>query len=220
MPSISNKVTHVITVEPKIKAQIMSKIKIFLSSLICILFLPAATMTNNVYANDDLWNALKEGGKVVLIRHAPVEIGKGKGNSLLRDPSCKKERNLSYQGQRDAEVIGSRFRERNIPVQEVMHSPFCRTTETAQLAFGNAIPADYLFLLEILSPDEKEQQTEILNSVINTYEGKGNLILITHAPNINAVSFELVKYLDLLVIDPKGQEGFEELGVISFSESQ
>ncbi len=199
----------------------MYKNTLSISSLICAVFsLLAVTMTKNVYANDDLWNALKEGGKVVLMRHAPVDRGKDKGNSLLRDPSCLKERNLSYQGRRNAEVIGSRFRERNVPVDEVLHSPFCRTTETAQLAFGDAIPADYLFLLEVLSANEVEQQTEILNRVINTYEGKGNLILVTHAPNINAISFELMKFLDLLVIDPNGEEDFEELGVIRFSESK
>lgn len=51
-------------------------------------------------------------------------------------------------------------------------------------------------------------------------KGKGNLILITHAPNINTISLELMKLLDLLVIDPKGEEDFEELGITRFSESK
>jgi len=70
-----------------------------------------------------------------------------------------------------------------------------------------------------LSPDEAEGRTQKLNQVIGSYAGDGNLILITHEPNISAVSFELMKHLDFLVIEPKGEGEFEELGVIRFSES-
>lgn len=194
----------------------MYKKLLSLLSLLCVVFLSVVTITKNVSANEELWAALKAGGKVVLMRHAPVE--QGKGNSLLRDPSCLKERNLSSEGKRDAKIMGDRFRKRYVPVQEVRHSPFCRTTETAQLSFGDATPADYLSLLEVLSAAEAKQQTAKLNSVISRYEGKGNLILVTHQPNINPFSFELVKYLDLLVIEPKGDGDFEELGIIRFSE--
>ena len=189
-----------------------------LTSPVCIVFLLIIGMPDRVAASDDLWAALGAGGKVILMRHAPVERGPESGSSLLRDPSCKGERNLSPQGKRDAEVLGGRFREYRIPVSKVMHSPFCRTAATAQIAFGAAYPAQYLSLLEVLSPDEAMQQTEELNRVIGSYSGDGNLVLVTHEPNINAVSFELMKYLDLLVIDPGGEAGFEELGVIRFVE--
>ena len=175
--------------------------------------------TPNANASDDLWDVLKVGGKVVLMRHAPVERGTEGVDPLLRDPSCLNERNLSNRGKRNAEVAGSRFKEHNIPVSRVMHSPFCRTTATARIAFGEAYPAEYLSLLEILSPDEAEGRTQKLNQVIGSYAGDGNLILITHEPNISAVSFELMKHLDFLVIEPKGEGEFEELGVIRFSES-
>ena len=180
-----------------------------------------ALISGSACASDDLWGILKEGGKVVLIRHAPVERGAESGNSLLRDPSCKKERNLSNQGKQSAELLGSRFREHKIPVSEVMHSPFCRTTDTAQILFPDkASPADYLSLIVNLSPDEAAQQSEILNKVIGSFAGKENLVLVTHEPNISAVSFELLKHLDMLVLDPKGGDEFEELGMIRFAESE
>jgi hypothetical protein len=53
--------------------------------------------------------------------------------------------------------------------------------------------------------------------LIDTYEGDGNLVLITHEPNINAISFELVRHLDMIVIDPNGKDDYEELGIIRFS---
>lgn len=190
----------------------------FMASL-CSVFLLVFVLIPDAKASDDLWEVLKQGGYVVLMRHAPVEPGDSNGNPLVRDPSCKSERNISNQGKRHAEVLGRRFREYNIPVSKVMHSPFCRTTATAHIVFGKAYPAKYLSLLEQLSPDDSRLQTEKLNQIIGTYTGEGNLVLVTHEPNINAVSFELMKHLDFLVIDPNGEEEFEELGVIKYSDS-
>lgn len=155
----------------------------------------------------------------MLMRHGAVKQGPGYGNSLVRDPSCKTERNLSSEGEHQARVIGERFRERNIPIHEVRHSPFCRTSDTARIAFGNGIPAEYLSLLEILGPKEAAAQTAQLNQTIGSYVGKGNLVLITHEPNINAISFETMGHADFLVLQPKGGDKFDELGVVSWNES-
>jgi phosphohistidine phosphatase SixA len=174
---------------------------------------PGALCINAALANDALWDKLAEGGKVVLMRHASVVAGRGGGNSLLRDPSCNKERNLSEEGKQEAKAIGERFRAHNIPIEEVRHSPYCRTAETAKIAFGNGTEAAYLSLLEVLGPAEAAAQTAKLNEVIGSYAGKGNLVLVTHEPNINAVSFEMMKPADFLVLQPKGGGNFEELGV-------
>lgn len=187
------------------------------AGLYCLLL---SAVAQGACASDDLWNALEAGGKVVLMRHAPVESGPENGDPLSRDPSCKNERNLSNQGRLAAEVVGKRFAEHNIPISKVLHSPFCRTADTAHIAFGDATPANYLSLLEILDADDAAQQTEELSRVIGSYSGDGNLVLVTHEPNIRAVSFELMKHLDLLVIKPKADSAFDELGVIRFSEEE
>jgi len=196
--------------------RIMLKSKYNFTSPLCLVFLINIVIANSANASDDLWDILKEGGKVVLVRHAPVEIGPGCGNPLLRDSSCRKERNLSKQGKRYAEMLGKRFRQHNIPVSNVMHSPFCRTTDTAKIAFGKGSPVEYLSLIEILDADEAAKMTDVLNQLIGSYKGKGNLILVTHEPNIRAVSFELMRHLDFLVIEPAGNSEFEELGVVKF----
>jgi phosphohistidine phosphatase SixA len=182
-----------------------------------VAFLPLILTAHSAGASESLWGLLREGGKVVLLRHAPVQQGTESGHSLLRDPSCQNEKNLSQQGKRDAETVGRRFSEHNIPVSRVMHSPFCRTRDTARIAFGQASPVGYLSLLEILDSDEAARQTELLNQVIGSYSGAGNLVLVTHEPNISAVSFELIGHLDFLVIEPMGDGEFEEIGVIRFS---
>jgi len=170
-------------------------------------------------ANDAMWAKLAEGGKVVLMRHASVVSGRGGGNSLLRDPTCKKERNLSDEGKNEARVIGEGFRKHNIPVEEVRYSPYCRTADTAKIAFDRGTEAAYLSLLEVLGAQEAAAQTAELNKVIGAYTGKGNLVLITHEPNINAVSFEMMKPADFLVLQPKGDGSFDELGVVRSGEA-
>ena len=166
------------------------------------------------HANDEVWQQLAQGGKVVLMRHAAVRVGPGSGSPLLRDPSCKKERNLSSGGERQAREVGGQFHERNIPISEVRHSPFCRTADTARIAFAKAAPASYLSLLEILGPEEAAAQTRALSQVIGEYTGAGNLVLVTHEPNINAVSFEMIRHADFLVLQPRGGSEFEEVGVV------
>lgn len=172
----------------------------------------------SVLADQSLWSALQEGGKVIVMRHAPVEKGKGKGNSLKRDPSCKKERNLSKEGIKQAKKIGEIFRKKNVPVEKVLHSPFCRTTDTAKLAFENVSPSDLLYLLEVLPADKAMEQTEKLSQLIGSFNGKGNLVLITHEPNIRPISFETIKYMDFVVMKPEGEDQYDELGVIRLLE--
>lgn len=190
-------------------------------ALLAVIIFPLGLFsTFDTYANDKIWAKLAEGGKVVLMRHASVQEGRGYGNPLFRDPSCKKERNLSSAGEHEARIIGERFRERKIQVSEVRHSPFCRTADTAKIAFGSGNPAEYLNLLEVLGQEEASKQTGQLNRIIGSYVGAGNLVLITHEPNINAVSFEMIKQSDFLVLQPKGGDTFEELGVIRWSDTK
>jgi phosphohistidine phosphatase SixA len=191
-------------------------IRLWLAGVLLALNLLGAASVN---ASEALWQQLAQGGKVVLMRHAAVNTGRGQGDSLLRDPSCKKERNLSSEGEREAREVGKRFQERNIPVSDVRHSPFCRTADTARIAFARGVPAGYLSLLENLGPDEAAAQTRELSQVIGGYTGAGNLVLITHEPNLNAVSFEMMKPADFLVLQPKGGSAFEELGVVRWSKS-
>lgn len=174
-------------------------------------------LTAGAAANEAGWTALQEGGKVVLIRHAPVERGSGKGDPLVRDPGCAQERNLSAQGRQDADNLGMQFRQRGIPIAAVLHSPYCRTADTARLLSADARPAAYLSLLEVLSHQAASEQTARLEAVIAAHADPGNLILVTHEPNINAISFETVKHLDAVVLAPDGDDGYEELGVIRFT---
>jgi len=183
--------------------------KIFNSILFAILsFQPSVSFSDT---DGKIWEKLKNGGLVVLMRHTSVE----KGNGLLRDSSCLKERNLSEKGKKEAARIGETFIAKGVKVEQVLTSPYCRTADTAKIAFGKGQPAEFLYVLEAPAQEQAEANTEQLSQKIGSYSGSGILVLVTHAPNINAVSFETVEKGAFLVLQPMGDSEFEEIGIIN-----
>ena len=161
-----------------------------------------------------VWEKLKNGGLVVLMRHASVNKT---NNPLLLDASCLKERNLSEKGKKESSKIGKKFSVKGVPIEKVLTSPYCRTTETANNAFGKSQPAEFLSVLEAFPQKQAEAYTEQLMNKIGSYSGSGNLVLVTHGPNINTVSFDPVEIGAFLVLQPMGGQEFEEIGKINFS---
>lgn len=166
-------------------------------------------------ANEAAWMALEGGGQVVLMRHTTPEQGPGKGDPLLRDATCTKERNLSRLGKEEAARIGNALKTRSIAVGVVLSSPYCRTQDTARHAFGEVTPTEFLSLSEGLAPDEAARDTAEAMKRIGEYRGAANLVMVTHEPNIAAISFELVEPGAFLVLRPRGGSEFDVVGKIS-----
>ncbi len=70
-------------------------------------------------------------------RHTSTDFGQN-DDSMTTFEDCAKQRNLTDKGRDEARAIGAGMRELRIPVERVLASPFCRTVETAMLAFGKA----------------------------------------------------------------------------------
>ena len=81
------------------------------------------------HADEAIWSALKDGGKVVLMRHAAVDRSSG-NPTLHTSGDCSKELNLSKLGREQAKRIGEMFRARGIFTGDVLASPYCRTMDT------------------------------------------------------------------------------------------
>ncbi|MDX6555173.1 MAG: hypothetical protein QOD86_1368 [Miltoncostaeaceae bacterium] len=81
-----------------------------------------------------LVDALRDGGYVIFFRHAATTRSGQPDDDLT---TCTTQRNLNAQGRREAREIGAAFRELDIPVGRVVASPYCRTKDTARLAFGH-----------------------------------------------------------------------------------
>jgi hypothetical protein len=98
----------------------------------------AAPLARAAVADDELaWRRLREGGHVILIRHASTVAGVG-DPPTFRLGDCSTQRNLSDAGREEARRLGARIKAERVPVAKVYTSPWCRCQETARLAFGAA----------------------------------------------------------------------------------
>jgi phosphohistidine phosphatase SixA len=164
----------------------------------------------------DTWAALQQGGKVILMRHAATERGK---NALHHDPrDCAHEARLSAKGRSQATATGQALRERGIVIGEVLASPYCRTMETARLAFGTATASDALFLAEALDAATAGQRNAAALRLVGSHRGPANRVLVTHEPNIVAIALESVEPGGMLVLAPKGGSEFDVLGKLTPSD--
>ena len=83
----------------------------------------------------ELVNQLRQGGYVIYIRHAKTDFSQKDTTSNYDD--CTKQRNLTDAGRAQASAIGAAVKSLGIPISRVIASPYCRTRETAELAFGS-----------------------------------------------------------------------------------
>ena len=148
--------------------------KFFISFLILLsLFL------NKAFANSEILNSLKEGNKIVFIRHALAPGNGDPDNFVIND--CSTQRNLSKTGVEQSKKIGNFFRKNKIKIDAVLSSEWCRCKDTAFYAFENFITFDALnsFYDPKFSKNE-ELQIVNLKKLIESWESDKNLILITH----------------------------------------
>lgn len=131
------------------------------------------------------WPAMPS-GSVVLIRHA---LAPGVGDPPgFRLGDCRTQRNLSDEGRADARRIGEQFRARGIAVAAVWASQWCRTKETAELAFPGRAQERPAFNSHFGRAEETGPQTERARREIGAWRGDGVLVVVTHQVNITALT--------------------------------
>lgn len=131
------------------------------------------------------WEALRAGA-IVLFRHAQAPGGGDPPGLRLGD--CSTQRNLDADGRRQATRIGETFRAKGVAVGAVLHSAWCRTTETAELAFpgrGRSEPAFDSFFGDRASG---AAQTAAARRLLLDWNGPGTLVVSTHQVNITALT--------------------------------
>src|SRR5271169_3638253 len=180
--------------------------------LLCLVVLLTLS-AGRAFANDEqVWAALKQGGKVILLRHTHVDIREGIGH--LAPGNCAEEVNLSSSGVEQAKRIGEAFRAHGIAVGEVLTSPFCRFMDTGKLAFGRATAVQYLKPPGVVSEDQAKLNQERVVKAILKQHGRSNLVIITHDLNIaNVVLEDTVPMGEFFVVQPNGAD-FDVIGKI------
>lgn len=87
-----------------------------------------------------LGDALRRGGYVIYFRHTSTDFSQNDA-SMTSFEDCARQRNLTEAGRAEARAIGVAVKRAEIPIGEVLASPYCRTMETARLIFGRATAA-------------------------------------------------------------------------------
>lgn len=125
---------------------------------------------------------------VVLIRHATAP-GVGDPPDFRLD-DCSTQRNLSDEGRAEARRIGDEFRARHIRIGLVLMSQWCRTRETARLAFGTEQPRDEPAFNSFYSKgqSQRDAQTARAREILRRWNGPGVLVVVTHQVNIQAIA--------------------------------
>jgi broad specificity phosphatase PhoE len=169
----------------------------------------AATMawSADTAGDEATWRSLKEGGHIILMRHALTDEG-------ISDPpdfhlgDCSTQRNLSATGRDDAREIGAAFRSHEIPLGPVLSSGWCRSMDTARLAFGRAELAPMLNSMFEEAAAARTRKISQVMAYVTAYKQPGNLVLVTHDANIRAMTGESVAAGAMLIVLP-GKSGLE-----------
>ena len=163
-----------------------------------ILFL-LITFNTSLKANseDNVQNILNEGGKLIFIRHAYAPGGGDPDNFDISN--CASQRNLNEEGIEQAKKIGNFFFKKKIMIDKILSSEWCRCKQTAEHAFKNYETKSFLnsFFSQKFA-DNKDKQIKELKEYIKKWNGKSNLIFVTHyvvileTLNISVSSGEIV----------------------------
>ena len=165
-----------------------------------------------------IWQQLKQGGYVILMRHAAVDSMTHSTHPDADFENCVSQKNLSPQGQQEAKEIGRVFKKMHIPIATVLAGPYCRAQDTARIAFGQAQVWPALDLQTDLPEEEAATRMKEVSARIAQFKGPKNLVLVTHQSNIDALTMELVEPGTILILKPEGAAGFTVLDRIPLSE--
>ena len=162
-----------------------------------ILFFLIVFLPKELLASDKLVNELKEGGKIVMIRHAHAPGNGDPGNFLLSD--CTTQRNLNDEGIQESINIGIFFKKNNVEIDKVLSSEWCRCKDTANYAFKTFESQSFLnSFYNKKFEHNKSKQIKDLKRYIKNWKGEKNLVFVTHyvvileVLNLSAMSAEII----------------------------
>ncbi len=183
-----------------------------LATFVAAIFLLASPQASATEAG---WALLRNGGQVMFLVHANAP---GSGDPASFDiENCRTQRNLSERGRQQARRIGALIAARAEPVEQVYASRYCRTLQTAQLAFGDGL-VEELGPLDPPPADEAAAQAAVQEVVelIRSYSGSGNLVLVTHPETVHALAGVTPREGEAVIVTPS-ENGLHTIGRIVFN---
>ena len=144
--------------------------------LILSIFINSPTITDS---KENIIRELNKGEKLIFVRHAYAPGGGDPDNFDIKD--CSTQRNLNVNGKIQSTRIGNFFKKNDILIENVYSSAWCRCKDTAKIAFKNYEKKNFLnsfFSSKFTS--NKNRQIKDLIKFINQWDGKKNIVFVTH----------------------------------------
>src|SRR5687768_15182286 len=149
----------------------------------------------------ELLGRLREGGYVLYLRHTSTDFSQN-DSRMKSFEDCASQRNLTDRGRDEARAIGEHVKRLKIPIGEVLASPFCRTMETARLAFGKATATN-----EVRGGPVEASRYEPLKKLLSSPVPRGtNRVISSHGNPFYALAGP--PYLaegEMAVVKPEGE---------------
>ena len=159
---------------------------------------------------------LRGGGFVLYFRHAATDFGKNDAQ-MTSFEDCDTQRNLTDRGRDDARAIGAAIRALGIPIGQVRASPYCRTVETATLAFGRAEKTQAV-RGGPAQPDSAERYAALRKLLAQRPARGMNDVIVSHGnPFIAVAGPPYLAEGEAAVVEP-GNEGFRVIARIKVDE--
>lgn len=172
-------------------------------------------LTSAAGATEAGWALLRDGGHVVLLRHANAP---GTGDPANFDiTKCATQRNLSDRGRQQAKRIGALFAARAAPVEKALASNYCRCAETARLAFGEAL-TELDSRLDFMPGDAEgnEEKALALIEFIRGYTDSANLVMVVNEDVAQRLVGVVPREAEALIV-ARGGETLKVAGRIRFN---
>ncbi len=158
---------------------------------------------------------LKEGGYVVLLRHAKAG-GSDADNFDLRD--CKTQRQVGAPGRKQMTELVARFEAAGITEARVLSSQFCRALQTAELLdLGPVVEEPRLNYFHWKLGDEAAMTRDLraLMTELDPGEAGSPLILVTHSHAFKEIGAPRPKSGGGFILRPNGTAKPEVVGAIT-----
>jgi len=190
---------------------------------LCLLFAGPTAAAQELLGDAALIAALRGGGHNLYFRHVGTNWSQHDQVQEAGDwRSCDatRMRQLSQQGRDDARTIGSALRRLEVPVGEVLASPYCRTVETARLMqLGDVVETTQV--MNLRAADYVGGRASVVASaqaLLASPPPSGNRVIVAHGNVAREATPAYPAEGEALVFEPDGEGGFMLRGRVTVSD--
>jgi broad specificity phosphatase PhoE len=190
---------------------------------LCLLVAGHALAAEELLDDAALVAALRGGGYNLYFRHVATDWSQSDQVQKIDDwRSCDatRMRQLSEQGRDAARAIGSALRRLEVPVGEVMASPYCRTVETARLMLPGAV-LETMQVMNLLAADYVGGRASVIASaraLLASPPASGNRVIVAHGNVAREATPAYPAEGEALVFAPDAEGGFILRGRITLDD--